>query len=138
MLMHVKILAWFNTVLGAFGVLAGFALFGGGMAVAQFFRYSVEETGIPVELVQLAAVVITGLFLVMSLPCLILGYGLLNLRPWARILGLVLSALNLLNFPIGTAISLYAFWVLLKPETEALFKPGPAAPPQTTAPPPAG
>ena len=62
----------------------------------------------------------------MSLPCLVLGYGLMNLRPWARVMGLVLAALNLLNVPIGTAISLYAFWVLLKPETEALFKQPPA------------
>jgi hypothetical protein len=38
------------------------------------------------------------------------------------VLGLVLAALNLLNVPLGTALSLYAFWVLLKPETEALFK----------------
>jgi len=134
MLMHVKILAWFNTVLGALGVLAGFALFGGGMAVTQIFQFGVEEAGIPAAVLQLLALVITGVILVLSLPCLILGYGLMNLRPWARILGLVLSALNLLHFPIGTAISLYAFWVLLKPETEALFKPAAAAPPP---PPPA-
>ncbi len=127
MQMHVKILAWFNVVLGALGVLAGFALFSGAMAVAEIFRYAVEEAGMPAELLQLLAVVITGVILVMSLPCLILGYGLMNFRPWARVLGIVLAALNLLNVPIGTAVSLYAFWVLLKPETEALFKAAPAA-----------
>ncbi|HPT24977.1 MAG TPA: hypothetical protein PLZ95_01075 [Bryobacteraceae bacterium] len=122
MLTHVKILAWLHTVLGAIGVLAGFALFSGAMAVAEIFRAGVEEAGIPPEFLQLAAFVITAVILVMSLPCLILGYGLMNLRPWARILGLVLSALNLLHFPFGTAVALYAFWVLLKPETEAMFK----------------
>jgi len=81
----------------------------------------------PAELLQLLAVLVTGVILVMSLPCLILGYGLMNFRPWARILGIVLAALNLLNVPIGTAVSLYAFWVLLKPETEAMFKAAPAA-----------
>ncbi len=127
MLTHVKILAWFNVVLGALGVLAGFALFSGAMAVAEMFRYAVEEAGMPAELLQLLAVIVTGVILVMSLPCLILGYGLMNLRPWARVLGIVLAALNLLNVPIGTAVSLYAFWVLLKPETEAMFKAAPAA-----------
>jgi len=124
---HVKILAWFNVVLGALGLLAGFALFGGAMVVADIFRYAVEEAGMPAELLQLLAVLVTGVILVMSLPCLILGYGLMNFRPWARILGIVLAALNLLNVPIGTAVSLYAFWVLLKPETEAMFKAAPAA-----------
>lgn len=122
MLTHVKILAWFNVVLGALGLLAGFALFSGAMVVAEMFRYAVEEAGMPAELLQLLAVIVTGVILVMSLPCLILGYGLMNLRPWARVLGIVLAALNLLNVPIGTAVSLYAFWVLLKPETEAMFK----------------
>ena len=127
MLTHVKILAWFNVVLGALGVLAGFVLFSGAMAVSEMFRYAVEEAGMPAELLQLLVVIVTGVILVMSLPCLILGYGLMNLRPWARVLGIVLAALNLLNVPIGTAVSLYAFWVLLKPETEALFKVAPAA-----------
>ncbi|MGB9612116.1 MAG: hypothetical protein ACPL7M_14190, partial [Bryobacteraceae bacterium] len=60
--------------------------------------------------------------LVLSLPSLILGYGLYNFRPWARILGIVLAAIHLLNVPVGTLISIYAFWVLLKPETAALFE----------------
>ncbi len=124
---HVKILAWFNVVLGALGVLAGFALFSGAMVVAEIFRYAVEEAGMPAEVLQLLAVVVTAVILVMSLPCLILGYGLMKLRPWARILGIVLAALNLLNVPLGTAVSLYSFWVLLQPETEAMFKAAPAA-----------
>jgi hypothetical protein len=126
MVTHVKILAWFNVVLGALGLLAGFALFSGAMVFAEVFRYGVEDAGIPAGVVQLLAVVVTGVILAMSLPCLVLGYGLMNLRPWARVMGIVLAALNLLNVPIGTAISLYAFWVLLKPETEALFKQPPA------------
>jgi hypothetical protein len=128
MLTHVKILAWFNVVLGALGLLAGFALFSSAMVFAEVIRYGVEEAGIPAAALQIAVILLTGIFLVVSLPCLVLGYGLMNLRPWARVMGIVLSALNLLNVPIGTAISLYAFWVLLKPETEALFKPaaGPA------------
>jgi hypothetical protein len=32
-----------------------------------------------------------------------------------------MSGLSLFHVPIGTALALYSFWVLLKPETEALF-----------------
>lgn len=127
MMTHVKLLAWFNIVLGALGLLVGAAVFGGAMVVTDIFQFAVEDAGVPAAVLQLVAVVITGIVLVLSLPCLILGYGLVNLRPWARILGIVLAALNLLNFPFGTAVSLYAFWVLLKPETEALFKNAPSA-----------
>jgi uncharacterized membrane protein (DUF2068 family) len=66
--------------------------------------------------------VIVVLILVLSLPTFILGFGLYNLRPWARILGLVLAAIHLLNVPLGTIVSVYAFWVLLNPQTEALFR----------------
>ncbi|MBA3973535.1 MAG: hypothetical protein C0504_04860 [Candidatus Solibacter sp.] len=127
MMTHLKILAWFNVVLGALGLLAGAAIFGGAMVVSDIFQYAVEDAGVPAAVLQLVALVVTTVVLVVSLPCLILGYGLINLRPWARVLGIVLAALNLLNVPFGTAVSLYAFWVLLKPETAALFRSAPAA-----------
>lgn len=126
MMTHVKILAWFNIVLGALGLIAGAAILGGAMVVTDLFLFAVEEAGIPAAVVHVAALVITTIVLVLSLPCLILGYGLVNLRPWARILGIVLAALNLLNVPFGTAVSIYAFWVLFKSETEALFRNAPA------------
>ena len=58
---------------------------------------------------------------VLSLPGIIAGIGLLKLQPWARILAIVISALDLLNVPIGTALGVYGLWVLLQAETERLF-----------------
>ncbi len=119
---HVKVLAWLNVVLGGMGVV--FAL--GAMASAQWLAQALHDVNaefeVPLALIQVVVTVILGAIMVSSLPCLILGFGLLNFRPWARILGLVLCALLLLNFPFGTAVALYGFWVLLKPETEALFQ----------------
>jgi hypothetical protein len=34
---------------------------------------------------------------------------------------IVLSALDLFNIPLGTALGIYGFWVLLNKETEQLF-----------------
>ena len=63
-----------------------------------------------------------GLLLsVLSLPGLMAGYGLLARKPWARVLAIVVSVLGLLNFPVGTAIGLYALWVLLQTRTEVYF-----------------
>ena len=65
--------------------------------------------------------VIGGLFFVLSIPAIVAGIGLQKHREWARIVALVLAALNLLNFPFGTALAVYAFWVLLNAETAPLF-----------------
>jgi hypothetical protein len=50
------------------------------------------------------------------------GYGLLNYKGWARILAIILAILNLLLFPIGTAIGIYTLVIMFNKETEALFK----------------
>jgi hypothetical protein len=62
------------------------------------------------------------LFLLFSLPGIIAGIGLLKRRPWARMFTLILSAFNLINIPLGTALAIYSFWVLMQDETIAMFK----------------
>lgn len=60
-------------------------------------------------------------FLIWSVPGIIGGIGLFKRRNWARILILVLSAIDLLNIPIGTALAIYSFWVLVHDETVKIF-----------------
>lgn len=124
---HVKILAVINIVFGCLGVLAA-------LAMAGIFAFSGTMVGVAAQSDPDAIVAIgilgavgTALFvliLVLSVPGIVAGWGLLNFKPWARILGIVLSALNLINFPIGTAIGGYGLWVLLNREVEAMFRPG--------------
>jgi len=64
--------------------------------------------------------------LVVSLPGLIIGIGLLQFRPWARVGGIVLSAFDLLGFPFHTILGIYGLWVLLNRETEQMFGVPPA------------
>lgn len=57
------------------------------------------------------------LFLLISAPGTIGGFGLLRRRRWARTLVLVLGAVNLVSFPpFGTALGAYTLWVLLRRE----------------------
>ena len=60
--------------------------------------------------------------MVLSLPSVIAGIGLIRFRPWARIMTIVLSVLHLFNIPFGTALGVYGLWALLAPETEMLFR----------------
>jgi len=70
---------------------------------------------------------LVGLLLsALALPGLVAGYGLLTHKPWARVLAIVIGILSLLNFPIGTAIGLYALWVLFPGQARTYFAP-PAA-----------
>jgi hypothetical protein len=40
------------------------------------------------------------------------GFGLLNRRPWGRIVAIIAAVLALLKFPLGTALGIYTLWVL--------------------------
>ena len=55
------------------------------------------------------------------------GIGLLYFKPWARILGIVLSAIALLGFPWVTLLGIYGLWVLFNKDTERLFAGGSTA-----------
>jgi len=119
---HVKILGVLHIVFGALGLLLAIGLlvlFGG---IAGVIASTAHDTGLPEGIVGLIGIAICSVIAVLSLPGLIAGIGLLQFRPWARILGIVISGLDLLSVPIGTALGVYGLWVLLSNETEALFQ----------------
>ena len=62
--------------------------------------------------------------LVLSVPGIIAGVGLLSYQPWARILTIVLSILDLISIPFGTALGIYGLWVLFTTEGARLFEQG--------------
>jgi hypothetical protein len=72
--------------------------------------------------------IVVGSFLVLiSIPGIVAGIGLLRFRSWARILALVLGVLNLFNIPFGTLLGLYTFLILLSDESTPLFEQAPVA-----------
>ena len=126
---HVKVLGVLFIALSALGVL--FALFLmitlGSAAGIVGAAADVEDAALALPIIGITGAALIGMLLLLSLPGLLAGWGLLNYRPWARILALVLSVLNLLNVPLGTALGIYGLWVLFNKETERLFTPASAA-----------
>jgi hypothetical protein len=49
------------------------------------------------------------------------GVPLRRRRPWARMMALMLGSVDLLLLPYGTALGIYALWVLLSEGGKALF-----------------
>ena len=50
------------------------------------------------------------------------GIGLLQYQTWGRMMALIAASLIIAKIPIGTAIGVYAFWVLLSVEGREHFK----------------
>jgi hypothetical protein len=55
------------------------------------------------------------------------GVPLRQRRPWARLVALMLGSVDLLLLPYGTALGVYALWVLLNEEGKALFTDRPSS-----------
>ncbi len=51
----------------------------------------------------------------------LVGVPLRRRRPWARLIALMLGSVDLLLMPYGTALGVYALWVLLNEKGKALF-----------------
>jgi hypothetical protein len=84
-----------------------------------------RASDVPAPVLGLIGGLVFIVILVVSLPALVIGIGLLQFKPWARIGGIILSGLDLLAFPFHTILGIYGLWVLLNGETERMF----AAPP---------
>ncbi len=120
---HVAILGFIHAIFGALGVLAGlgvliFGLTGGLMA----WLGGGEEGAAAGGLLALFGSGL-GIFIAGSGALgLLTGLGLLGRRGWGRLLGILSSALNLLNFPWFTLLGIYGLWVLLSEQGAAEFK----------------
>jgi hypothetical protein len=132
MAQHVRILGILHIIYGALGVFVGllvFLIMGGIAGVVGVTDHS-PDSALAIPILGGIGGLVFVILLCISLPGIIVGYGLLHFRPWSRLLALIMSALELFSIPFGTALGIYGFWVLLKPETEQLFNqpPLPMAP----------
>ena len=128
---HVKVLAVLFIVFGVIGSLLGLGMMAllGVMGVAGAAGAASEpDAWMALPILGITGVALGVFMLALSLPGIIAGVGLLKFRPWARILTIILSALNLMNFPFGTILGVYGLWVMLSDEGSRLFT-HPSAPP---------
>jgi hypothetical protein len=120
---HVKVLGVLYLAVSAFFLLVALFLFLTMSGVAGIVGATAdpEDAAIAIPVLGIAGTALAIFLGVFSLPGLVTGYGLLQLKPWARILGIVLSAISLINIPFGTIVGIYGLWVLLNKDAERLF-----------------
>ena len=120
---HVKILAILSSLWGALALVLGLSLLllaGGAIALLNTPQGNA---------VGLAAGLTAGIYALAGVSALSLGAAsvwsgalLSRHRPLGRMVGLGLAVINLLVLPFGTALGLYALWVLLTDEAHRLFE----------------
>ncbi len=117
---HVQILAWIYIVFSGFHVLMGLLMFLAFLGIGAFAGIAGALPAIPI-LGGVGAFVFMFI-LIVYLPGLLAGIGMLSYAPWARILAIIISILQLFYFPVGTLLGAYGLYVLFNPETVRLFE----------------
>ena len=127
---HVKVLGVLYIAFSALSLLVALFLMLALGSAAGIVGMTADagDAAVAIPVLGLAGTAFGMALMVLALPGLVTGWGLLSFKPWARILGIVLSVLNLLNIPIGTALGIYGLWVLLNKDTERLFNSSPTIP----------
>ena len=106
----VKVIAILGYIGGAFAILGGlFMIFLRGVMssmMPRFWMMSGMMYGYNVTGIMITVFILAGLVMIaVGIFELFVAFGLWNFKKWSRIATIVLSVLNLLNFPIGTIIS---------------------------------
>jgi hypothetical protein len=120
---HLKIIAILHIMLGAMGIFAAVTvlLLMGGIAGVLGTNPSGDVGALAIPIIGGIGGIIILVLILLWLPGLIGGIGLLRHAPWSRVYMIVISALDLLGVPFGTALGIYGIWVLTRPESEALL-----------------
>lgn len=114
---HKRILATIYIVYGAFIffilALVWVVLFG--LIFNHHINFDIDASYRELLFVRsIISIIFTFLIIFFVLPSIIGGIGLLYNKRWAFILLIVEGCLNLVNFPVGTAIGAYTLWVFFK------------------------
>jgi threonine/homoserine efflux transporter RhtA len=75
------------------------------------------------RLTGITIIIISVIALAWAILHLVIGRQLKKYRPSARLMTLGLAVGNLILLPFGTALGVYALWVLLKDVGRRLFEP---------------
>jgi hypothetical protein len=104
---HLAVVGWLQIVNGLLGIIVGAF-----MATLILGVGMVTEDAVALHIMAVTAAALGGLMLVLSVPGIVAGVGLLRRATWSRVMALVLSAFELVLFPIGTVLGAYTVFVL--------------------------
>lgn len=117
---HNKYLAWSH--LGYASIFFLFiALFMGFFGFVFFAAMMSEPNAPPMFFFLLIWLFMAAIYAAMIVPSFIAGYGLLKKKKWARTWAIISGVIAAMNFPFGTAVCVYTFWMLFSEPGKVLF-----------------
>jgi hypothetical protein len=127
---HVRVLGVLYIALGVVELIVAALMMIGLGGAAGIINATADpgEAALAVPILSLVSTFLLTFLILTALPAFITGIGLLYFKPWARILGIVVSAVALLGFPWVTILGIYGLWVLFNKDTERLFSSSTAMP----------
>lgn len=115
---NVTLIAIYYFVVGGLGLFGALAIVL--LAIVPVVLVVQDPVGLNVSLAALGLGMITaGAF---GIASVVVGFGLLRLRSWARWAAIVLAILGLCGFPIGTVIGALILIYLLGDEARLVFE----------------
>jgi len=115
---HIRLLGILWLALSAFNAVGAVILY---IIANTLFLHLRETSGPPLWLhpfLSFIAIVVVA----KAAAGFVVGWGLLQREPWARILTIILAFLALFNIPFGTALGIYTLWVLLPAESDVEYE----------------
>lgn len=120
---HIKVLSVLFIILGILGVViaVAFLILGAGTAATILAQDDSPDARVGAAWASGCISVVAALFGIMAIPSIIAGWGLSQHKAWARILTIILAILSLPQFPVGTAIGVYALVILFNEESKRIL-----------------
>lgn len=116
------VVAVIHLVMGALAVLPTLvilAVFGGVTAIVGAASHDPAATTIVGLGLGTVLAIVMCVTTAMGLLSLAAGVGVWRKEAWGDVLALIASALHVFNFPLGTALAAFTFWVVLMREPAA-------------------
>jgi hypothetical protein len=114
---HVTIVGSIHIGFAVLGLMAAVVV----LTALSFARAFVQDDNVAQTVLRFLSISLPILIGSLSTLGLVAGIGLLVYRPWARYLIIVISILDCVNIPFGTALGIYSIWVLIQDDTVKLF-----------------
>jgi hypothetical protein len=114
---HISILGILHIARGGLVLLIGVLAW---VTLAGIGAFSGDAVALGI--LGLLATIAAGFMMFLSLPSILAGIGLMQHRPWGRILALIVGGISLIDIPLGTALGVYTIWVLMDDDVRRVFE----------------
>jgi len=122
---NIKMLAMFWIVLSVLNLLRGGGRLIGARIVHYWGRNWFDDSGWGWPAGDILPAIISTMGLVtlcLAAAGFAAGFGLMERRPWARTVAIIVAIIALLNPILGTLLGIYTLWVLLPGEAEIEYR----------------